>query len=227
MAEIRKLSAEDHALVTAAVREAEQTTAAEIVTVVAERSDHYQDVPLLWAGGASLLVLSLLAAMPRLHLAVLDLLHAGWVHGTDAATAFLFAFLAAVVAFVLVWALLQWLPLRLIVTPRDYKIARTHRRALDLFRVKVEGRTDGRNGVLIYLSLAEHRAEIVADAAVTRVISPETWAEVMAEMLEIVGEGRIADGMAAAVRAAGRVLAPHFPRDARDENELDDRLIEI
>lgn len=227
MARTNKLSPEDHALVTAAVRAAEATTAAEIVTIVADRSDHYQDVPLLWAGGVSLLGLSLLAAMPGLHVPVLDALLGGWVAGSDAATAFLFSFLVALVLFIATWALLQWLPLRLALTPRDFKIARTHRRALAVFRLAVEGRTRGRTGVLIYLSLAERRAEIVADAAITRMIPPDTWGEVMAGMLGHVHEGRIAEGMAAAVRAAGELLARHFPQSSLDDNELDDRLIEI
>lgn len=222
-----KLSPQDHALVTAAVREAERASAAEIVTVVSDRSDHYGDVPLLWAGGLSLLALSFLAAMPRLHLAVLDALRGGWIARSDAATSFLFSFLAAVMVFIAAWALLQWLPLRMALTPRDFKIARTHRRAVAVFRVAAEGRTRGRTGVLIYLSLAERRAEIVADAAVTQVIPPEAWGDVMDDMLDHVREGRTAAGMAAAVQAAGKLLAPYFPQSAADQNELDDRLIEI
>lgn len=223
----RNLTPEDHDLVTAAVREAESQTAAEIVTIVADRSDHYQDVPLLWAGGLTLLALSILAAVPELHLAVLDTLRGGWIVGSDAATAFLFSFLVALLVFVLSLAVMQWLPLRMTLTPRDFKITRTHRRAVALFRVAAEGRTHGRTGVLIYLSLAERRAEIVADAAVTELIPPDAWGDVMAEMLAHARNGRPAAGMAAAVRSAGRLLAAHFPPSTNDRNELDDRLIDI
>ena len=46
-------------------------------------------------------------------------------------------------------------------------------------------------------------------------------------MLVHIKEGRIADGMIAAVEQVGEVLAEHFPRAEDDQNELPDRLIEL
>ena len=72
-----------------------------------------------------------------------------------------------------------------------------------------ERRTARRTGVLLYLSLAERRAEIVADAAIHAKVAPEVWGDAMAELLAHVREGRASEGMAAAVtrstiRASGR-----------------------
>ncbi len=98
---------------------------------------------------------------------------------------------------------------------------------MTLFRVGAERRTTGRTGILIYLSLAEHRAEIVADEAIASKVSGEVWGEAMAAMLADLRAGRIAGGMAAAVTKVGDVLALHMPRAEDDANELPDRLIEV
>jgi len=85
----------------------------------------------------------------------------------------------------------------------------------------------GRTGVLIYLSMREHRAEIVADEAIATKVDPEVWGEAMSAMLSYVREGRIAEGMCAAVEKVGAIVAPHFPRADDDINEIPDRLIEV
>jgi len=95
------------------------------------------------------------------------------------------------------------------------------------FKVGAERRTQGRTGILIYLSMREHRAEIVADTAIAAQVAPEVWGQAMADMLVHIKEGRIADGMVAAIRDVGVVLAEHLPRADDDKNELPDRLIEL
>jgi putative membrane protein len=75
--------------------------------------------------------------------------------------------------------------------------------------------------------MAERRAEIVADDAITRVTTPETWGEAMSALLVEVKEGRLADGMVEAIELVGAVLAEHFPRSAADTNEIPDKLIEL
>jgi putative membrane protein len=117
--------------------------------------------------------------------------------------------------------------LRLALTPGATKSRRVRRRAIELFKAAAERRTIGRTGVLIYLSVAERRAEIVADEAITKVTSPETWGEAMAALLVEVKQGRVADGMVAAIERVGGVLAEHFPRSSTDTNEIPDKLIEL
>ena len=104
---------------------------------------------------------------------------------------------------------------------------RVRRRAFDLFRAAAEARTKGRTAVLLYLSLDEHRAELIADAAIHSRVNADVWGEAMAALLTGVKAGRTGDGMADAVALIGRVLAEHFPRSDGDTNELPDRLIEL
>ena len=77
------------------------------------------------------------------------------------------------------------------------------------------------------MSLREHRAEIVADAAIHSIVPSEVWGQAMAALVSEVRHGRLADGMIVAVSAVGAVLAEHFPRADDDKNELPDRLIEL
>ncbi|MDQ3483280.1 MAG: hypothetical protein M3448_07750, partial [Pseudomonadota bacterium] len=86
---------------------------------------------------------------------------------------------------------------------------------------------EGRTGILIYLSMGEHRAEIVADEAITKVTTPETWGEAMAALLEDVRDGRPADGICAAIEEIGTVLTEHFPKSRDNSNEIPDKLIEL
>jgi putative membrane protein len=96
-------------------------------------------------------------------------------------------------------------------TPAATKQRRVRRRAVELFRAAAERRTAGRTGVLLYLSLLEHRAEIVVDEAIHAKVAPEVWGDAMAALLEEVKAGRPAAGMVRAVDLIGAVLAEHFP----------------
>lgn len=221
-----RLTQADHARVTAAVAAAEAGTDGEIVTIVASRSDSYHDVALHWALLGMFLALALIATVPDAALGLLDRVD-GWGHVTDRGPllGLLLMLLAAV--FLLWRAMLAWLPLRMALTPRATKRRRVRRRAIAFFAVGTEKRTEARVGVLLYLSLAEHQAEIVADAAIHGVTTPECWGEAMAALVDAVRDGRPGDGMAEAVSRIGVVLARHFPKTEHDRNELPDRLIEL
>ena len=220
-----QLTQADHDRVSAAVAAAEAHTDGEIVTVVARRSDAYHDVALHWAVLGMLLALAVLATWPGLVAWLHGLVADPWSEEPTIRAALLTALIGATVAFLLVRALFAWTPLRLRLTPHATKARRVRRQALALFRASAEHRTTARTGVILYLSLAEHRAEIVADAAIHGKVAPETWGDAMAALILAVRDGRVGDGMADAVARIGVVLAEHFPRSEGDVNELPDRLI--
>jgi len=223
----RYLTADDHKRVSDAVALAESHTAGEIVTVVADRSDGYSDVAFAWAALASFTALALFALFPGFYLGLIESMLGGWNHEWTNREVLGVATAIAIVKFLAVWAILHWQPLRFFLVPPPIKTARALARAIDLFKVGAERRTHGRTGILIYLSMREHRAEIVADEAIATKVPPETWGEAMMAMLEHIRQGRCADGMIAAIGKVGEVLAEHFPRAEDDTNELPDRLIEL
>jgi putative membrane protein len=119
------------------------------------------------------------------------------------------------------------LPFRGLLIPSAVRGRRVRRRAVQFFKASAEKRTVARVGVLLYLSLAEHRAEIVADEAIVAKVKDEVWGEAMDDLVDRVRAGDPAGGMAAAVTRIGAVLGEHFPKTSEDPNELPDRLIEL
>ena len=224
---ISHVSEADHDIVTAAVAAAEAHTSGEIVAVVAAKSNDYDDVALVWASIIAFLAMSVIALFPEFHRGLYDRLTGGWGHELTANQWLGTVIAIGVIKWIGMWLILLWRPLRMALTPRSIKAQRVRARAIDLFKVGTEGKTVGRTGVLLYLSLKEHRADIVADEAITAKVTADVWGNAMAALIERVRAGQPGEGMAEAVRQMGIVLAEHFPRGSENPNELPDRLIEI
>ena len=215
------------ALVSEAVSAAEANTSGEIVTVLAESSDGYTDVALLWAAGAAFTAMSVFAALPQPFLDTWDALTGSWGHVWSAGELASMVIALGLVKFLGVMLVQQWQPLKFALIPAPTKTIRVHNQAVRQFKVGAQARTTGRTGVLIYLSMREHRAEIVADESIAAKVPAEVWGEAMGDMLAHIRKGAVAEGLAAGIRDVGFVLAEHFPRGSEDENELPDRLIEV
>lgn len=97
-------------------------------------------------------------------------------------------------------------------------------RAVTLFGKLRVWDTEHNNGVLIYLLLAEHAIEIVADRGLTRHVSPAQWQALVAGMREAFRAGRFEEGLAQAVAAVDALLVQHFPLapGQANPNELPD-----
>lgn len=227
MANIKGLSAAERDLVTQAVTRAEETTDSEIVTIVSRQSDRYQDVPLHYAVLAMLLTGAVAAIAPTRFGAGFDWFGNGW--GQESAPGQLLAtvLVVQIILFLIVRYAVGWTPLKMLLTPKATKARRVRRRAIECFKVGAERRTQARVGVLLYLSLDERIAEIVADEAIHSRVPPERWGDAMAALVAHVRQGRAGEGMAAAVTAIGAIVGEHFPKTAADINELPDRLIEL
>jgi len=221
------LSDADHARIGAAVAEAERGTDGEIVTIFAAKSDSYHDVGLHYAVLAMLLVPAALAFIPQSWVDRATGLFLGWNAAPGRGALMLFLFAALALIFLLVRFALAYMPLRMALTPGSTKARRVRRRAVELFRVGAERRTTGRTGVLLYMSLLEHRAELIADEAIHSRVEPEVWGEAMAALIEEVKAGRPGEGLARAVERIGIVLHQCLPASGDNPNELPDRLIEL
>lgn len=97
-------------------------------------------------------------------------------------------------------------------------------RALMMFSKLRVWDTEHNNGVLIYLLLAEHAIEIVADRGIDRHVSDEQWAAMAARLADALRAGNWEDGLTQALSEVSAVLVRHFPLDngAPDSNELPD-----
>jgi putative membrane protein len=199
------LSDADRAKIRDAVALAEGRTAGEIFTVVAAESDDYRFVPLLWAT-----LVALLVPLPLVFLTRLPVLQ---------------IYLAQLAVFIVLALALSLPRIRVLIVPRGVKHARAHALAVEQFLAHGLHMTKARTGVLIFVSLAERYAEIVADAGIAEKVEAKVWVEAMDKLLAEVKAGRLAEGLVAAIGHTGDVLAAHFPRKAGDRNELPNDLI--
>jgi putative membrane protein len=221
------LSDADREKIAAAIAKAEGNSNGEIVAVASPISDAYHDVALHWALVPLFAVLAWAAWRPTALVWWYDFLLGGWRPDPTLSQLLTLLMVFAAIIFTVTLLILKWMPLRLFLTPSATKHRRVRRRAISIFKAAAERRTAGRTGILIYLSMAERRAEIIGDQAITSVTTPETWGEAMAALIVDVKEGRVADGMVAAIEEVGTVLTQHFPRSDGDVNEIPDKLIEL
>jgi len=231
MADHNALSPADLAAVEAAVRQAEARTTGEIYCMVAPESSHYIETPLAWAAGVALLAPAILL-LGGVHVSAPDLF-GGWTAaqvGELAETAVRRALIGAVLLqaalFAVVGVLVALRPVRLALTPRGVKRHSVRRRAAELFLSKGLEATRHHTGVLIFVSLAERMAELIADEGIAAHVEPQVWDRAMAALAEGLKRGEPGAGFAAAVGLCGDVLAERFPADPNDNpNQLPNSVV--
>jgi putative membrane protein len=199
------ISDDDKALVADAIAAAERGTSGEIVAVIAPASGSYLHAPFLWAALAALAV-----PWPLIHWTWWQIQH---------------IYLLQLAVFAALAVILMYEPLRLALVPRPLKQARAHRRAVEQFLVQNLHTTQGRTGVLIFVSVAERYAEIVADAAIHQKVGEETWDAIVKDLTDHIGRGAAGEGFVRAIEAVGSHLAQHFPPGPRNPHELANHLI--
>jgi putative membrane protein len=105
------------------------------------------------------------------------------------------------------------MPLRLGLVPRPVRQARAHRAAIEQFFLRHVSHTENRSGVLIFVSLAERYARIIADDGIAAKVPNAEWQAAIDALIAHMRDGRIASGFIAAIERCGAVLAMHAPPD--------------
>ena len=188
-----------------AITAAERTTSGEIIAVVAGESSTYLHVPFLYAALAALFV-------------PWPLIYFTWI-----SVQAIFAIQLA--TFLVLLALFLPRRVRLALVSPQLKKTRAHRRAVEQFIAQNLHTTAGRTGVLIFVSVAERYAEIIADAGIHKLVPDATWQAIVDNLTRRMGEGRPADAFVEAIGAVGSELARHFPPGVLDKDELPNHLI--
>jgi putative membrane protein len=198
-------SSDEEARISAAITAAERRTSGEIVAVVADQSDSYLYVPFMYAALAALIV-------------PWPLIHFTWMTVQ-------MIFLIQLAVFFVLLALLWPRHVRTALVPRSIRARHAHRRATEQFIAQDLHTTAGRTGVLIFVSVAERHAEILADKGIDEKVNTGTWQEIVDELTSEISEGRAANGFIRAIERAGKHLSEHFPPGTANPNELPDHLI--
>lgn len=187
------ISKEDHDAVATAIHDAEQRSSGQLVCVLTHASSSYAHVPILWAS-----VLALLLPWPLIYL-------------TDWSVERIFVL--QLVLFLVAGIALSWMPLRLALVPGPARRARAHRAAIEQFFLRHVSHTANRSGVLIFVSLAERYARIIADEGIAAKVPNAEWQAAIDALVAHMRDGRIAAGFIAAIERCGAVLAAHAPPD--------------
>jgi putative membrane protein len=226
------LTQSQHERVRAAVEAAEKRTSAEIVCVLAKGSSDYWETPLAWAAGVALLVpaIGVLAGLrPELITSILGSWSADQAPavGAEVSDALIAYVMLQGALFVLVALLISIRPLRVALTPGALKREHVHRRAQEQFAARALHLSADRTGVVIYASLAEHRAAVIAEDKVAAKLDPQVWNDVIAALIAGMKARDAGAGFSAAIGKAADHLAAPFPRRPDDVNELPDTVIEL
>jgi putative membrane protein len=133
--------------------------------------------------------------------------------------------LVAVACALVVLRFIPWVRIHLVPLRQRYRHA--HDNAIKQFLGRNIHVTTARTGVLLFVSLAERYAEVVADAGINAKVDQATWDGVVVTLTSHAKKGEIADGFVEAIGVVGELLARHFPVGTTDVNELDDHVVEI
>lgn len=201
------ISEADRTRISAAIGAAEQATSGEIVCVIAGESDSYLYAPYMVAA-----LVALLVPWPLIFFTWWPV---QWIYALQLA------------AFLAMLFLLMPRAMRIKLIPKSLQRTRAHRRAVEQFLVQNLHTTGGRTGVLIFISVAERYAEILADQGINSKVQPNVWQEIVERLTAKIGQGRTADGFVDAIAAVGKLLAEHFPPGSADPDELPNHLIVI
>jgi len=224
-----QITAQDHERIAEAIARAEMTTAGEIYCIVADEVSDYRETPIAWAAGAAL-VLPALALLLGFRPQALTQLFGGWTVGHAAASdatvlsALTTYILLQAVVFVGVALLVSIPAVRRALTPRAVKAERVHDAAMQQFIAKGLHQTQGRTGVLLFVALAEHRAEVIADEGIYVAAPHQVWDEVTGLLTGGARRGQLGDGFVAAIERTGQILAEHVPPVGDNPNEQPDEL---
>jgi putative membrane protein len=195
----------DHRRIADAITQAESKTSGEIVAVIAPDSASYLHGPFLWAALTAL-------AVP-------------WPFVFWTWWPIEQIYLLQLAVFAVLVVLLMPRSVRMALVPKSLKHARAHRRAMEQFLAQDLHTTVGRTGVLIYVSVGERFAEIIADAAIHEKVPQGVWEAIVSDLTECIGRGRPGDGFVRAIAAVGEHLCKHFPPDPVRPHVLSNHLI--
>ncbi len=197
------ITEQDRARIAAAIHAAEQRTAGDIVCVLMRSSSSYSYAPLLWASFVALLSPWALVAATQLSVTRILALQ--------------------VAIFFVVGLALMYPPLRMALVPRAIKRTRAHRAGMEQFFARGVAQTKNRMGVMIFVSLAEHYAHVVADDGIASRVDHMVWRTTVDALTTHIGQGRVADGFIAAIELCGNVMAEIAPADGTGHT-LPDRI---
>lgn len=204
------LSDTDIKSISKAIHDAELNTSGEIVTMVVSRSSTIGHVPLLLTLVFTVLFLVCEMSRPLLNWLLLP-------YWTWPLVIFLFYFISiplSKIAFLQRWF-----------TSQSDLTAQVLRRAQLEFFTNGVNKTKRSTAILIFLSIMERQAVVLADEAIAKKLPAHTWQDEIDVILSAIKQGHLANGLVQAIKQAGENLQQQFPAHKKNENELSNELL--
>ena len=217
-------SEKDKALIADAIRNAEQKTSAEIVPVVASASGRYDRAEDIFGFFISLMFVSIgWLTCPYMHAV------AEWGQGTLLSSAGLIPVLITMVAgFAVGSALASYFPLlRLPFTPQKEMDEEVRRAAEAAFMSSKIRKTAGGTGILLYISLYEHRVMVLTDDGITEKLPKQNWENICEVIVSGMKNNKPVEALEEAISRCGVILSGSLPRKEDDVDELGNELVLI
>ena len=207
-----KLSQKDFDSIEQSIHQAELKTSGEIVPMIVRRSSTIGHIPL-----------TLLMILTNFWL-IGDWIFHFYYHKSSFNSPLL-VFSGIILVFLLTRILspMNWIE-RLLTPKQDQALQVEQRAEIEFFESDIK-KTKDSTGILLMLSLMEHRAVVLADRAISEKLPPEIWDEVIKTMISGVKNKNIAQGMIDGIKLCGELLSKHFPIKPDDTNELSNQLI--
>ena len=210
-------SDQDQERIQQSIRNAERHTRGEIVPMIVERSARYREAQYRAGAGCALFTLSVLLTIEW------EWMSWGW-HATNAG----WLLLTVIAAYGLGFWLGTFNPVIRVLTSHERMAFKVNLRAHQAFLEHGLHRTELGTGVLILISLLEHRIEILTDRAILDRVPPETWKNMLAMIQDGFHKGNPVESLCQAITLCGEVLGEYFPVDPTrpNPNELPNKLIQ-
>ncbi|MBI5471882.1 MAG: hypothetical protein HY961_06010 [Ignavibacteriae bacterium] len=206
-------SSQDSQRIEAAIAEAEKLTSGEIVPYAVSSSDEYEEA--LWRAGI------LLGAFTLGVFVAIHNFSTSWqtFELVQVAAATLGASLAGVLF------ARYWQSATRFFAGRDTIQRRTMQRAMEAFLAEEVFKTRDRTGILLFLSLLEHKVIVMGDSGINAMVKQEEWDHVVKRIVDGIRSDKTADGLIEAIRECGELLKRQgVTIKADDANELSNKM---
>jgi putative membrane protein len=213
----QKFTDSDLQRIKAAVKDAEDKISGEIVPVIVERSGFY---PLAnYRAGLILGALAFLAMIVIDRYIIFDAVNTLFYDP-------LFIFIVVLIAGFIGSALPNFSSaLQRLLTSQKHLDLATRQRAENAFLEEEVFNTRHRTGIMIFISFLEHEVIVMSDRGISKVVEQKEWDRIVADLIAHIREGRLVDGLEAAIKRCGEILLEKgFHKSDDDINELRDDL---
>ncbi len=190
------------------IKNIEADSSAEIVCVVANASDKYRYIIFLYS--------ALIALIAPLAL---------FLFGLEFGNLKIIEF--QILLFLFISFVLEYSDFKYKLIPKRIKQNRCEKLALYQFYKLGINKTSNHKAILILICIKEKYIRIVADSEIDKIVSQNTWDEIVKNFIGFVKKQKLGEGILYTINECGKILTKDFPRDKNSKDELQNDIIEI